>query len=392
MIFSRFRWNDSTFLELSNPKSAYIYYRTTRLNLLTGFPEVYPLKNFLNRLEAIKVQDKYKTPAVFHFYYELGLILQGLGHTVDDEAPLAIEIEYEKKSFKKKTKTKIHSIPLKTLERPSWSEYKEAFNHIQDELLSGNCYQVNLTYPFDFETEEIVDPRDICDYFFSLENLSAYAHATFLGDEMILSNSPECLFQYKQNEIFTMPIKGTMKRGKNWKADWKKMLADSKEEGELNMITDLLRNDLNRLETPAAKVIKKRAPLLVPGLLHQFSLISVKIKNPLSLLKILECVFPGGSVTGAPKKRVMEIIQNTERYSRGIYCGSTLLCIDDKKVANINIRTITLSINDRLWRYGAGGGITLLSKATAEYQEMESKVSSFLTLLRAPGYKTNKDQ
>lgn len=391
MIFSRFRWNDSSYLELSNPKSAYIYYRTTRLNLLTGYPEVYPFKLFLKRLEEIKIQDKFKTPTVFHFYYELGLILQGLGHSVNDEAPLAIEIEYEKKSFKKKPKTKIQSVPLKTLERPSWSEYKEAFAHIQEELLAGNCYQVNLTYPFDFETEEIIDPRDVCDYFFASDELSAFAHATFLGDEMILSNSPECLFQYKKNEIFTMPIKGTMKRGKNWKKDWAKMLADTKEEGELNMITDLLRNDLNRLEKPQAKVIKTRAPLLVPGLLHQYSLVSVKIKNPLSLLKTLECIFPGGSVTGAPKKRVMEIIQNTERYSRGIYCGSTLLCIDDKKVASINIRTAALSIGDRIWRYGAGGGITLLSKATSEFQEMESKVASFLTLLRAPGYKPKKD-
>jgi para-aminobenzoate synthetase component 1 len=391
MIFSCFRWNHSKNLELSNPKIAYIYYRTTRLNLLTGFPEVYSFKNFLDRLESIQVQDKFKEPIVFHFYYELGLILQGLGHTVNEEAPLAIEIQYEKRSFKKKSKTKIDCIPLKTLERPSWSEYKEAFNHIQDELLDGNCYQVNLTYPFDFETEEMIDPRDIKDYFFSLKNLSAYAHATFLGDEMILSNSPECLFQYNKNEIFTMPIKGTVKRKKEWKRSWDTMLLDTKEEGELNMITDLLRNDLNRLESPSAKVIKKRAPLLVPGLLHQYSLISVKIKNPLSLLKIIECVFPGGSVTGAPKKRVMEIIQNTERYQRGIYCGSTLLCIDDKKMASINIRTFAISVGDRLWRYGAGGGITLLSKATSEYQEMEAKVSSFLTLLKVPGYKVSKD-
>ncbi len=391
MIFSRFRINKTKFLELSNPKSAFIYYRSTRLNLLTGFPEVYPLKKFLDRLEEKKIQDQFKTPIVYHFYYELGLIIQGLGHSVSDEAPLAIEIEYEKKSFKSKPKSRLSSIPLKTLERPTWSEYKGAFNHIQEELLSGNCYQVNLTYPFDFETEEVIDPRDICDYFFSLDNLSAYAHATFLGDEMILSNSPECLFQYKKNEIFTMPIKGTMKRGKNWKADWKKMLSDVKEEGELNMITDLLRNDLNRLEKPQAKVIKTRAPLLVPNLLHQYSLISIHIKKPLSILRILESVFPGGSVTGAPKKRVMEIIQNAERFERGIYCGSTLLCMDDKKVASINIRTAFLSVGDRTWRFGAGGGITLLSKATSEFQEMEAKVSSFLTLLKAPGYTPQKN-
>lgn len=385
MIFSTFKWNKDSILELKNAKSAFIYYRQTRLNLLTGFPETYPLNLFLKRLDGLTLQEKVKNPTVFHFYYELGLIFAGLGHTVGDEAPLAIEIEYADKKIKKNPSTKLSSIPLKTLERPTWSEYKEAFNHIQEELLNGNCYQVNLTYPFEFYTEEQIDPRDINNFFFS-KNLSAYAHSTFLGDEMILSNSPECLFQYQKNEIFTMPIKGTMKRGQNWKKDWEEMLLDQKEEGELNMITDLLRNDLNRLDKPRARVIKTRAPLLVPGLLHQYSLLSVKPEGPLSLLKSLECLFPGGSVTGAPKKRVMQIIQSVERYQRGIYCGSTLLCLGDRKVASINIRTASLSIGDRLWRYGAGGGITLLSRPTFEYQEMEHKVSSFLTLLKAPGY------
>lgn len=387
MIFSKFKWNRDSLLELTKARSAYIYYRTTRLNLITGFPETYPLDLFLKRLESIEIQKKFQHPTVFHFYYELGLILMGLGHTVDENAPIAIEIEYEQKRFKKHPKSKLTQLPLRTLERPSWSEYKEAFAHIQEHLLSGNGYQVNLTYPFDFETEETIDPRDICDFFFSRKNLSAYAHATFLGDEMILSNSPECLFQYEKNEIFTMPIKGTLSVGKDWKKDWKKMLNDPKEEGELNMITDLLKNDLNRLDKPTAKVLKSRAPLLVPGLLHQYSLVTVKLENSLSLLKTLECLFPGGSITGAPKKRVMEIIQEVERYSRGIYCGSTLLCLGDRKVANINIRTASLSVSDRLWRYAAGGGITLLSKPTSEFQEMESKVSSFLTLIRAPGYK-----
>lgn len=391
MIFSKFRWNSDKVLELSKASSAYIYYRGTRFNLLTGFPEVYPLDLFLKRLSETSIQKKFEKPRVYHFYYELGLVLMGLGHSVTEEMPLAIEIDYEEKRFRKKPKARISSLPLRSLERPSWSEYKEAFHHIQEQLLSGNGYQVNLTYPFDFETEEPIDPRDICDFFFS-QDLSAYAHATFLGDEMILSNSPECLFQYRQNEIFTMPIKGTVKRGKNWKKDWKKLLADQKEEGELNMITDLLRNDLNRLDLPRARVLKTRAPLLVPGLLHQYSLVTVKLQNPVSLLKTLECLFPGGSITGAPKKRVMEVLQEVERYPRGAYCGSTVLCLGDKKVASINIRTAALSVSERLWRFGAGGGITLLSKPTSEFQEMESKVASFLTLIKAPGYTTKKPQ
>ncbi len=283
-------------------------------------------------------------------------------------------------------KPALRELKLRSLERPSWSEYKDAFARIQYHLLEGNCYQVNLTYPFDFETAEAHSPEELSEFFFSRRDLGAYAHCTFLGEELILSNSPECLFQYRDGEVFTMPIKGTVKRGKNLAAAWESLRSSSKEEGELSMITDLLRNDLNRLEFPRAKVLRKRAPLLVPGLLHQYSLLSVELGGPLSLAKTLQGLFPGGSVTGAPKKRVMEIIQEVERYSRGIYCGSTLLCYQDKKVANINIRTATINPFDRLWRYGAGGGITLLSKAPNEFQEMEAKVASFLTLLNAPGY------
>lgn len=386
MIFSKFKWNESSLLELTRPKRAYIYYRTTRFNLLTGFPEVYPLENFFKRLDQIQMGDSLPYPVVFHFYYEMGLILKGLGHTVGDDAPIAIEIEYEKKAFKKIPHSRLKGLPLKNLERPTWTEYKAAFQRIQEHLLDGNCYQVNLTFPFEFTTEEILDPREICDFFFSRPGVGHYGHATFLGDEMILSNSPECLFQYDRGEIKTMPIKGTIRIGKSWKKEWNKMLADSKEEGELNMITDLLRNDLNRLEKPCARVLKARAPLIVPGLLHQCSVVAVKVEQPLSVFKTIESLFPGGSITGAPKKRVMQIIQEVEHSPRGIYTGSTLLCLGKKKIASINIRTATLSVSERLWRYGAGGGITLLSKAPSEFQEMEAKVASFLTLLRSPGY------
>ena len=387
MIFSRFKWNSKTILELNEPLKAFIYFKNERMNLLTGFPESYPIALLIKKLSGIKLQGSVKNPLVFHFYYEYGLIEQGFDSLVDDRKPLVIEIEYLKSNKTSPRKPKLKNLPLKTLERPTWSEYKVAFQKVQDELLNGNCYQVNLTFPFDFMTEKILDPRDISDFFFAQKNLGAYAHSTFLGDELILSNSPECLFQYRDQEIFTMPIKGTLRtEGGDVAYLWKKMLADQKEEGELVMITDLLKNDLNRLDIPSAQVRRLRAPLLVPGLLHQYSLISLRLKNEVTLAATMKALFPGGSITGAPKKRVMEIIEKVERYNRSIYCGSTLLCIDDRKCASINIRTASINIEDRIWRYGAGGGITLLSTCLGEFREMEDKVSSFLKLLKIPGY------
>ncbi|MFL5783305.1 MAG: chorismate-binding protein [Bacteriovoracaceae bacterium] len=386
MISSRFRWNSSTLLELTRPKIAYIYYRTTRHNLITGYPETYPLQKFLDSLDEKMLQDKVRGHHVYHFHYELGLVLLGLGHSVSDDVPLAIEIEYESARKTSLPRATIDQFPLKSLERPNWSEYKEVFQYIQEQLHAGNCYQVNVTSPFEFETEEPIDPRDINSFFFSRKGLGTFAHSTIFHDQMILSNSPECLFQYKNNEVRTMPIKGTMRRKGTLKEDWRELLESTKDEAELLMITDLLRNDLNRLDRPIARVLKKRAALEVPGLLHQYSLLSVKLSKKISLLHVLTCLFPGGSVTGAPKKRVMQIIQDVEHGKRGVYCGSTLLCYGNKKVASINIRTAEIDLSERLWKYGAGGGITLGSNAVHEYQEMEAKVASFLTLISAPGY------
>lgn len=385
MIFSRFKWNKNTILELEKPLRAYIYYRQQRMNLLTGFPETFPIEKFMESLEQIELQGRVKQPLVFHFYYEFGLYQNGFN--VREDAPLAIEIEYKTQRKVPPRKPRLKGLGLQTLERPSWSEYKVAFQKIQEQLLDGNCYQANLTFPFDFTTEDQLDPRDVCDYFFSRKGTGAYAHATYLGEEMFLSNSPECLFQYRDGEIFTMPIKGTIAtEKKNVDKLWKQLLDDPKEEGELLMITDLLKNDLNRLETPSARVLKLRARLMVPGLLHQYSLITLKLKKPLSLGKTMRALFPGGSISGAPKKRVLEILGDVERFERGLYCGSTVLCLGNKKCASINIRTAAINLEQRMWRYGAGGGITLLSKPVSEFKEMESKVSSFLRMLGVSGH------
>jgi para-aminobenzoate synthetase component 1 len=383
VIFSQFRLNSKQILELDSPTLAYIYYRDRRFNILTGFPELYSIDQFCKNLEKIKLDTNFDSPRVYHFYYEFGFIAQGFSHLIDNEMPLVIEIEYRRQKKIKTPKSPLDRIDLKSLERPTWSEYKESFHLIQEHLRAGNCYQLNLTYPFDFYTEENFHPKDLSDYFFSQKNLGAYAHTTYLGQEMILSNSPECLFQYKKNEIFTMPIKGTKKyQGKNWKQIWHELINDPKESGELIMITDLLKNDLNRLEKPRAEVIKLKAPLIAPGLIHQYSLIALKLESSLNLLKVMESLFPGGSITGAPKKKVMELTSSIERYQRRLYCGSTLLCRGKLKAASINIRTAQIDLDSRVWRYGAGGGITLLSKAPQEFQEMELKVESFLALFK----------
>jgi para-aminobenzoate synthetase component 1 len=382
MIFSSFRWNSRQFLDLTNPLMAYVYFKKKRLNLISGYLEDYSIDLFLSRLERFQLQDEVKQPRVYHFYYQFGLFLFGMDESIGEGEPLVVEIEYNNSRLSRIAASSIKKINLSTLERPTWTEYRNAFNQVQDNLLDGNCYQLNLTYPFDFTTDIFFDPRDLRDYLMSHSGVSAYAHVTHFDNEVLFSNSPECLFHFENNQILTMPIKGTLRLEKDWKSHWRELINDPKQEAELFMIIDLLKNDLNKIDSPRTQIRKLKAPLRVPGLLHQYAELTLKLENEVGLGKILKQIFPGGSISGAPKKRVLQLIQEIERWDRGFYTGSTLLCLGKKKIASINIRSAHISLNERLWRYGSGGGITLLSKAALEFKEMESKVDSFLTLLR----------
>ncbi|MFT6604131.1 MAG: anthranilate/para-aminobenzoate synthase component I, partial [Bacteriovoracaceae bacterium] len=129
-------------------------------------------------------------------------------------------------------------------------------------------------------------------------------------------------------------------------------------------------------------VLKLRVPLKVPGLLHQYSHIELKSEKKIELDQAIKALFPGGSITGAPKIRTMQILSELEQRLRGAYCGSTLFFSRDETKASINIRTAEVFTAKNTFTYGAGGGVTLLSKASSEYEEMLAKVDSFTLVLQ----------
>ncbi|MFA7613919.1 MAG: chorismate-binding protein, partial [Candidatus Caldatribacteriota bacterium] len=143
----------------------------------------------------------------------------------------------------------------------------------------------------------------------------------------------------------------------------------------------LVRNDLNKLSLGDCQAPQIKKALILNNLIHQYSVLKTKVKKDWSLLDIVSTLFPGGSITGAPKVNAIRTLGRVERYQRNIYSGSTILFWKKHLAASINIRTARVNLSERLWTYGAGGGITLGSQAHGEYLEMESKVDSFLTLL-----------
>lgn len=378
-------------VKFTSPKRAFAYYKYFRINLLTGAKELYNLKNFYNYLDNIYFNQDFKLPLVFHFFYEWAYFVLGNDDLLNDDILLAIEIQYSQFApFVFSKNEKARKVHLKNTQSPTYDEYNKAYKEGYSHLLQGNCYQFNLTANHNFSFGSYLNCQDFYLNLWKDKNVQgAYAHLTYLPyfQKMYLSNSPECLFQIKikkeHMELFSMPIKGSLKCDSisNIGKAWKKLQKSIKDESELFMITDLLRNDLSKIENPNAEVIFKKRKIVVPGLIHQYSLIRIILSYRISLGKILNALFPGGSITGAPKKNVVKILHSLEDHPRGFYTGSTVVLHKNFIGASINIRSADIDFNKKILTIGSGGGITLLSRPEAEFDEMNEKLKSFTNLL-----------
>ena len=321
--------------------------------------------------------------------------MQGDLEKITENDILMIEIHYDlakdfKLPFRKNRPKGLKFSPKQ--EKISFDEYKKVFKRCYEYLLKGDCYQLNLTFPSLFSFDGDVEPEDLMEYLWkNAKNIGEYAHGTWLGplDTFYLSNTPECLFQAKKREknfnLYSMPIKGSLKNEgpEDLNESWKKLKSSKKDEGELFMIADMLRNDLSSIERPIAKIVKKKSLLEVPGIIHQYSLLSVDLDYKVHLGQIIRGLFPGGSITGAPKKRVMDLLFSLEKeQARGFYCGSTIILHESLFASSINIRSAEVFFEKKLLKYSSGSGLTLLSNALEEYEELKLKEQSFMKLLQ----------
>jgi anthranilate/para-aminobenzoate synthase component I len=375
-------------IKFTAPQSARLYYKNYYVDLLSGKSHAVPITNWINGLSFL-VNDCKIEKRITHLFYELGFIFESMSEEILNDDLMAIDIHYLESEKYKITETK-KDIHLTLLEAPDYDDYKNKFNEGYSHLLMGNCYQFNLTGKYHYSFNENCIAEDFIHTLWRKPELrGAYGSATYSQflNKLFLSNSPECLFQFSKGLLTTRPVKGTMKRpDENDNLDhisslWKKLKADKKSESELYMITDLLRNDLCRIDLPVAVVTKKKAMLLVPGLIHQYSEIQVNLRKHITMKNILEKIFPGGSITGAPKKRVMKLLKKIENRGRGFYCGTTIFYSKNSIEASINIRSSVVDFADGTLLYQAGGGITLRSDVKLEFDEMTYKHNSYIDIL-----------
>lgn len=258
--------------------------------------------------------------------------------------------------------------------------YGRAFDRIQTYIHEGDCYQVNFAQRFQAPVEGDPWATYVKQRAANPAPYGAYLSYPF---GQILSSSPEQFLSLRGRHVTTRPIKGTRARAASDEDDRAVMQAlrnSDKDRAENLMIVDLLRNDLGRvcrpgsIEVPALFEVESYATVH-----HLVSTVSGELATGEDALSLLSACFPGGSITGAPKIRAMQIIRELEPVDRQVYCGSIAwIGYDGRMDSNIAIRT--LQVSDGLVRYWAGGGIVADSQMLAEYQESLDKAAAFFDL------------
>jgi para-aminobenzoate synthetase component 1 len=258
-------------------------------------------------------------------------------------------------------------------QRISKQEYIRIVNRLKQHILRGDCYEINFCQEF-FAEGVTVDPVSV---YKKLSHLSPNPFSALykLDDKWLICASPERFLKKQGNHILSQPIKGTSKRVTEDHAKDEiskdQLLHSFKDRSENVMVVDLVRNDLARVcEEGTVKVDELYGIYSFPQVHQMISTVSGELKENISFTGIIRSTFPMGSMTGAPKKRVMQLIEQYEKTGRGIFSGALgYISPQDDFDFNVVIRSIMFNATSRYLSFQAGSGITFYSDAEQEWEE-----------------------
>ena len=265
---------------------------------------------------------------------------------------------------------------LHPLPPASRDSYLDNVLRVKKYLQAGDCYQVNLSQEF----SSPAGGESPWNTYLKLRKICPTPYAAYLncGNFQVVSASPECFLKMEAGRVLTRPIKGTRRRGKNPQEDAalrEELVVSPKDRAELLMIIDLERNDLGRVCRPGSVQVADLGVIeSFANVHHLVATVEGQLKNGVRPLDVIRAIFPGGSITGAPKVRALEIIHELESGPRGVYTG-TIGWIGPK-AAYLNIAIRTMVIQDGVATYRAGGGIVIDSDPEEEYRELMTKGES----------------
>lgn len=326
--------------------------------------------------------------ALFVFYdfliiedkQEKTLYLTARGETEDADQGIC-RLEAEIRSCTPAVKPAKHSQLAAFSPNFTKEDYKQAIDRMISYIIEGDIYIANMTQQLTVDSQK--EPYEVYRYL-RTHNPAPFGGFFQCGDFQVVSASPERFMQVKDGQIETRPIKGTRKRGETPREDasLKEELKNSaKDRSELLMIVDLERNDLNHVcQSGSVQVTEHFAVETYATVFHLVTTIVGKLKEGLGAADSIPAAFPGGSITGAPKIRAMEIIDELEHDRRNLYTGSMgYFSFDGNCDLNIVIRTAIHK--DNRYYLGVGGGITCESDLEFEYEETLQKARAVLEAL-----------
>jgi len=351
----------------------------------------YDLKDFVEELPDIAADDLNLPDCVLGFYDSV-VTYDNLKKKAYVSSLSAKRLEEFKNRIFKKQAVRAASFPP-SRPRPlrsnfSKASYMEAIKRAKGYIKKGDIYQVNLSQRFEADLGAM-EPHLI---YSRLRDVSPAPFSSYLGfkDVTILSSSPERFLLKNGNYIETRPVKGTRPRGKDEETDRSlemELMASPKDNAEHIMIVDLERNDLGRIcEYGSVRPAESAVVEKYSNVFHLVSTVSGKLRKEIGPVDCLMATFPGGSITGAPKIRSMEIIEELEPVKRSIYTGAIgYISFDGNMDTSIVIRT--LLVKGRRAYFSVGGGIVADSVPEEEYDETIDKAKGIMLALGSIGVK-----
>ena len=342
----------------------------------------YDLKNEIEQLSSSN-PDKIKFPDLFFFEPEVVIRLSATEMVIESDNPHLIY----------KSITEIcaatdedgpYSFNIQSL--ITQKEYISIIKKLKQHILRGDCYEINFCQEF-FAENAVIDPFSV------YEKLSKVSPNPFsalykLNDKWLICASPERFLQRKGSQILSQPIKGTSKRMLNSAEEDQKskegLLNSAKDRSENVMVVDLVRNDLAKIcKEGTVKVDELYGVYSFPQVHQMISTVSGILKEELLFSEIIRATFPMGSMTGAPKKRVMQLIEQYERTKRGIFSGAIgYISPDGDFDFNVVIRSIMYNASSCYLSFEAGSGITYYSDPELEWEECLLKAEAIKYVLR----------
>src|SRR6187399_2408753 len=263
--------------------------------------------------------------------------------------------------------------PINIQQRVSRKEYIDTIEQLKKHILRGDCYEINYCMEF-FAEDAIVDPLSVYGKL-SKSSPNPFSALYKLEDKWLICASPERFLKKEGSKILSQPIKGTasrfLKDDREDKKSKEELHKSEKDRSENVMVVDLVRNDLARVcKEGSVKVDELFGIYSFPQVHQMISTVSGELKDEISFTEIIKSTFPMGSMTGAPKRKVMQLIDKYERSGRGIFSGAVgYMTPENDFDFNVVIRSIMYNASEKYLSFMAGSGITFYSDAEKEYEE-----------------------